>query len=51
MNSKYNMMTINTIRSQHLFIKPLTKRKAMSSVMLPFFFHQPNPFVENLMRV
>lgn len=51
MNARYNKLIIKSISIQQLFIKPFTKRKAMSGVVLPFSFHQSNPFVEDLMRV
>ena len=46
-----NALTANRITFHQRFIKPLAKRKAMSGVVLPFSFHQPNPFVECLMSM
>ena len=51
MNGQHNSLTTKEMHSQYLFIKPLAKRKVMNGVVLPFSFHQPNPFVEGLMSM
>ena len=51
MNGRHSLLTTKEIYFQHLFIKPLAKRKVMNGIVFPFSFHQLNPFVEGLMRM
>ena len=46
-----NTLTDNKINLHQRFIKPLTKRKVICRVASVFSFHQPNPFVECLMKM